>query len=541
MKAPGVLVCAAFCAASLLAAPTTSPTLAVVGGEAITGDELRDQFVRRHGGHTKFLGGVSEVRAFLDQVIDHRLLLQEAYRLGLDELPAIHDATAEATMNRGLEWLVTHEIDAKARPTEAEIREAWEQRTTTLWQVSQIVLPDREAALDVARQLTAGADLDRLILERSIGASRIRGGLLPSIGWGSLSPEWEAAVFPLAVGETTVPFESAEGWEIVRVIEKKTVDKPSFDAARERIAGILRKRKLAALRAAFSAELWKKYGARLADDIDVSPRSYQKLGKRAPATVLARWRGGSLDVQTFSSGLDLDALAALPEFASSAHLADLLRKTVNDALARLEVAARNISDQPEVAAATKAFRERLMENALYSDYLLRGVELQESEARAWYETHRDDWVAPERRHVAHIVVATREQAEALLERLANGEAFEKLAAAESADTQTARRGGDLGWISAEQTPPDFEPVLSLAAGEVSAPLSSSFGWHLIKTIAVEPSRQQSYEEVADRLRQQLLDNKRTAKRAEWIERLRAATPIELRSKAIAAFAKQSAT
>ena len=541
MRAPGVLLFAAFCVAPALATPSTSPTLAVVGEEAITGDELRDQFVRRHGGHTKFLGGVSEVRAFLDQVIDHRLLLQEAYRLGLDELPAIRSATDESAMNRALEWLLKREIDAKAKPTEAEIRLAWEERTATLWKVSQIVLPDREAALDVARQLAAGTDFDRLVHERSVGASRIRGGLLPSVGWGSLSPEWEAAVFPLAAGETTPPFETAEGWEIVRVIEKKTVDRPDFAAARERIAGILRKRKLETLRTAFSAQLWQKYGARLADGIEVSPRSFQELGTRAPATVVASWRGGSLDLQTFSRGLQLDALAALPESAGRAHLDDLLRKTVNDALARLEVRARRIADQPEIAAATRTFRERLMENALYSDYLLRGVELAEGEVRAWYESHRGDWVAPERRHVAHIVVATREEAEALRERLANGEPFEALAAAVSTDTQTARRGGDLGWVSAEQTPPDFAPVLGLETGAVSAPIQSSFGWHLIKVLEVEPSRQLHYEEVAETLHQQLLDRKRTEKRAEWIARLRAATPIEIRTKAIEAFVKQSAT
>ena len=215
-------------------------------------------------------------------------------------------------------------------------------------------------------------------------------------------------------------------------------------------------------------------------------------------------------------------------------------KTVNDALLRLEVAARRIEERPEVAAAAKAVREQLMENALYSDYLLRGVELQEAEVRAWYDAHRGDWVAPERRHVAHIVAATREAAEALRARLDNGEPFEKVAAASSQDPQTAKAGGDLGWVTAKETPAEFAPVMQLASGEVSAPLQSSFGWHLVKVLQVDPARQLAYEEVADRLRQQLLDRKRTEKRAEWIRRLRAATPIEIDSKAIEAFAKQTA-
>lgn len=62
----------------------------------------------------------------------------------------------------------------------------------------------------------------------------------------------------------------------------------------------------------------------------------------------------------------------------------------------------------------------------------------------------------------------------------------------------------------------------------------------MKVLQIDAARQLAYEEVADRLRQQLLDRKRTEKRAEWIRRLRAATPIEIDSKAIEAFAKQTA-
>jgi peptidylprolyl isomerase len=538
-RVPAWIVAAA-CATAALAAAKSIPPLAVVGGEAVSGEDLRQDFVRRHGGHAKFLGGASEVRSFLDQVIDRRLLLQEAYRLGLDELPAVRQASDETAMNRSLEWLVKQEIDDRAQPTEEEIRQAWETRTTTLWQVLQLAVADRDTALDLARQIAAGAEFETLVRERSIASSRIRGGMLPSIGWGSMTPEWEAAVFPLAAGETTAPFETAEGWQIVRVIEKKTVEKPAFDEARSRVESILKKRKLEQRRAAFSQELWKRYGARLADGLAVDPKTFAELARSAPKTALATWNGGALDLETFARGLDLAALAALPGGAGRTHLADLLRKTVNDALLRLEVAARRIEARPEIAAAAKAVREQLMESALYSDYLLRGVELQEAEVRAWYEAHRGDWVAPERRHVAHIVAATREAAEALRVRLDNGEPFEKVAAASSQDPQTAKAGGDLGWVTAKETPAEFAPVMQLAPGEVSAPLQSAFGWHLVKVLQIDAARQLAYEEVADRLRQQLLDRKRTEKRAEWIRRLRAATPIEIDSKAIEAFAKQTA-
>lgn len=68
----------------------------------------------------------------------------------------------------------------------------------------------------------------------------------------------------------------------------------------------------------------------------------------------------------------------------------------------------------------------------------------------------------------------------LLERLRNNESFEMLAQANS-DDSSAPQGGDLGWLSPGETVPAFEKVMdSLAPGEISEPVLSQFGWHIIR-------------------------------------------------------------
>ncbi|MBN1120102.1 MAG: peptidylprolyl isomerase [Anaerolineae bacterium] len=82
---------------------------------------------------------------------------------------------------------------------------------------------------------------------------------------------------------------------------------------------------------------------------------------------------------------------------------------------------------------------------------------------------------------SHILVETEEEAQAVLDRLAAGEEFETIAAEVSIDASTAYRGGDLGWFGRGQMVEPFEEAaFALDVGEVSEPVQSDYGWHIIK-------------------------------------------------------------
>jgi parvulin-like peptidyl-prolyl isomerase len=84
-------------------------------------------------------------------------------------------------------------------------------------------------------------------------------------------------------------------------------------------------------------------------------------------------------------------------------------------------------------------------------------------------------------HAAHILVATKEEADAALDRIAAGEDFETLAAELSLDTSNSYKGGDLGWFGSGQMVADFEnAAFAVPVGEISPPVQTQFGWHLIK-------------------------------------------------------------
>lgn len=140
-------------------------------------------------------------------------------------------------------------------------------------------------------------------------------------------------------------------------------------------------------------------------------------------------------------------------------------------------------------------------------------------------------------HARHILVRTSEavsEAEArrrlldLRERMTRGGAdFAELARLHSEDG-TAARGGDLGWLYPGDTVPDFERAMdSLQPGEISQPVQTPFGWHLIQVLGRRKA-DMSADRLRLRARQVLRERKSDEAYEEWLRQLRDQTYVELR-------------
>ncbi|AYH42754.1 peptidylprolyl isomerase [Azoarcus sp. DN11] len=137
-------------------------------------------------------------------------------------------------------------------------------------------------------------------------------------------------------------------------------------------------------------------------------------------------------------------------------------------------------------------------------------------------------------HARHILIRTSEivsdadaesRLNGLRERVVNGASFAELAKANSADLSAAK-GGDLGWVNPGDTVPEFERAMdALKPGEVSAPVKSPFGWHLIQ---VEERRMQDVTDERKRAaaRNALRERKADEAFEEWLRQLRDRTYVE---------------
>lgn len=85
-------------------------------------------------------------------------------------------------------------------------------------------------------------------------------------------------------------------------------------------------------------------------------------------------------------------------------------------------------------------------------------------------------------HAAHILVKGEEKAKEILQKLQAGESFEKLAE-ENSLCPSKKRGGDLGWFGRGMMVKEFEQAsFNLEKGQLSQPVKTQFGWHIIKLI-----------------------------------------------------------
>ncbi|HWG10186.1 MAG TPA: SurA N-terminal domain-containing protein [Rhodanobacteraceae bacterium] len=146
----------------------------------------------------------------------------------------------------------------------------------------------------------------------------------------------------------------------------------------------------------------------------------------------------------------------------------------------------------------------------------------ESALKALYEKEKARFGAPEEREAAHILIAvpknaTPAQQKAALAKAqqvaklaqAPGAAFAKLAQQYSDDLGSKNQGGDLGWLQKGDTDPAFESALfSLAKGQISAPVLSPEGYHIIDLEDVRGGQVKPFEQVRDQLAAEAEKNSR---------------------------------
>jgi peptidyl-prolyl cis-trans isomerase D len=149
--------------------------------------------------------------------------------------------------------------------------------------------------------------------------------------------------------------------------------------------------------------------------------------------------------------------------------------------------------------------------ALSMAALMQDVKLDPAEVRQYYETNRRQFEVAESRQAAHIFFSfdpgaaaeakskARAQADAIYQQVRKKPAsFTELAKKHSQDPGSAARGGDLGFLprGAMKDVPEFEEALyKLKPGEISAPIESKLGFHIIRVTAVQPAKGKSFEEM----------------------------------------------
>ena len=148
--------------------------------------------------------------------------------------------------------------------------------------------------------------------------------------------------------------------------------------------------------------------------------------------------------------------------------------------------------------------------------LMQTVDIDEAELKQVYEQTKRQYTDPEERRASHILLTIKSDADAaaqqlvldkaneLLAEIRQGSDFAALATAHSQDPGSSAKGGDLGVITpGAMVKPFEEAVLALTEGEVSDPVKTTYGYHLIKLTALVPEKIRSFEDARQGVETQL--------------------------------------
>ena len=172
-------------------------------------------------------------------------------------------------------------------------------------------------------------------------------------------------------------------------------------------------------------------------------------------------------------------------------------------------------DQVKADVRAQVVSEKIFEK------VTKDVTVADADLQAYYDKNKQQFAVPETRDVRHILVKTKKEAEDVYQQLQDGADFGKLAKKYSTDPGSKDNGGKYEAVQKGQFVKPFDDFLfakDTPTNQVSEPIKTSFGWHVIEPLSdIAPATTTPFTEVKDTIRQQLEQQKKNEAMTKWVD------------------------
>jgi peptidyl-prolyl cis-trans isomerase C len=220
-------------------------------------------------------------------------------------------------------------------------------------------------------------------------------------------------------------------------------------------------------------------------------------------------------------------------------LRQLVDNMIRYELLAREADRRGLGTDPEVREATaQSAVQQLIRQRFDAQITPEGIPM--ADVQAYYDAHPEEFSRPEVRRASHILVATRDDASALLPELraADARRFRQIAQERSLDAESRARGGDLRYFDAEgHSPNAADPVVQAElvratfalgeVGDVSEPVEVAGQWSIVKLTGRRPAEHRSVEQAAPSIRLRLWRERRQGAIDAYVAQLRERAHVEV--------------
>src|SRR5712692_4993941 len=249
----------------------SSKALAIINGKEITASEFELRWSQIPDYARKTFAGPEGRKKFLEELIYHELLLQEAKKRGFDRDRAFLERVERFKERSLLERLRIEEVDAQVKVTMEEMKAYYAANAATFtapgeFRASHIVVKTQEEAFDLKKRLTQGEDFAALARKDSLNIfTRYKGGDGGFIKKGQTLPQFEKVLLTLKVGGLSQPVATSFGYHVIKLVDRASGAPLSFEDAKDQVREELLNEKRHKRYEEFVASLRAKAKLRVAD------------------------------------------------------------------------------------------------------------------------------------------------------------------------------------------------------------------------------------------------------------------------------------
>ena len=234
---------------------------------------------------------------------------------------------------------------------------------------------------------------------------------------------------------------------------------------------------------------------------------------------------------------DIEYLIALyPEneqalLKGSAEYREVLLKNMVTVIVVSDIAKKKSFDKKgDIGKQVEMIVNEYLARAYVEQEILGGVTVSDEEVEKFYRDNQSAFENPEQLRVRHILIsvkpgasdeeknAAKKKTTDILERVKKGADFAKLAEEYSEDPGSRQKGGDLGYITRKTTMPELEQAaFALEVGQVSGPVETAFGFHLIKVEEKKKASVAPFDQVKEEVRRKTLQEAKQKKVSSFID------------------------
>ncbi len=155
------------------------------------------------------------------------------------------------------------------------------------------------------------------------------------------------------------------------------------------------------------------------------------------------------------------------------------------------------------------------------------ITITDDEMKTYFDENKEAFAEAEQVKASHILVADEKTVNEVKKKLSDGGDFSALAKEYSTDAGSKEAGGELGYFSKGTMVKEFEDVaFALPLNQVSDPVKTDFGYHIIKVEAKKEAKEANYDEIKDVIKETLFDQKIDSEYTNWLEKKKKNYDIE---------------